>query len=243
MGLDFVELMLEIEDEFDVALVDTELNHAETTFGDVVNVVYQKITTKTYDTNDYETTVLKLRKELKKLVPELQNFDENTPLNSQIPFWQRYKVFNSLQISFPMLPDFFVPDIITLIKIDLILFLLAVVSLGLFIIVRLTMLVPEAEQMFFACLTFSTTAVWGVFLLILLVAMLLTAFPSLLQKGFRRMSISDWARMLVEKTDRLERMTKQECEETLRNIFCKTLNLKPEKITLESKLAKDLAIG
>jgi hypothetical protein len=51
------------------------------------------------------------------------------------------------------------------------------------------------------------------------------------------------AQILVNKTNHLEQMTKQECEEILRTIFCKTLNLKPEKIKLESKLIKDLAIN
>jgi acyl carrier protein len=235
MGLDAVELILEIESEFDIEL-DTEFA-SYVTFGDVVDGVYQKITTKTYDAKDYETMLSKLREELKKLVPEQQNFNENTKLNRLIPFWQRYKVFSSLQVSFPLLPYFAVPDIITLVKIDLFLFLSAMVSLGLSIIV------PESVQILFVIPMYSIVMVLGVFLLILLCAILLTAFPSLLRKSVREMTIGESAQILVEKTIRLERMTKQECEATLRNIFCKTLSLKPTKITLESKLIEDLHIG
>jgi acyl carrier protein len=237
MGLDFVELIMEIEDEFGIEL-DSECVSRFETFGDVVDSVYQQITTKTYDTKDYKITVSKLQEELKKIVPEQQNFDENIRLNRLIPFRQRYKVSNLLQKSFPMLSLPSEPDIIALIRLELILLLSDVCLFS------LSLGTPEPFQILFVISVCCITGVIGVLFLAIMVIILINSFPSKKSiRDIRELTIREMAQILVNKTNHLEQMTKQECEETLRTIFCKTLNLKPEKIKLESKLIKDLAIN
>jgi acyl carrier protein len=240
MGLDFVELILEIEDEFGIEL-DTEIvNHAET-FGDMVDGVYQKITTKTYDTKDYGITLLKLQEELKKLVPKQQNFDENTKLSRLIPFWQRHNVSNSLQELFPMLSLPSESDIIGLIRLELILLLADIVLFS------LSLTTPEPLQILLIISVCCITGVLGILFVLIIIIILINCFPSKKRiRGKKRiigLTIHEMAQTIVKKTNRLEQMTKQECEEILRKILCKTLNLKPEEVKLESKLIEDLAIG
>jgi hypothetical protein len=234
MGLDIIELQLEIEDKFGISLDDEFWQNAGT-FGDVVDSVFQRLQNSpaaAFENQTYSTVLAELQEELENILPGQESYGENIKLTRLIPFWKRRRIWDTLRQRFKTLPSeeaFYNKRIIEVLTFEPWIFFPTV------IIFAAAELLPESSFKI---------------LLILLAMMGGAAFCAILPYGLLLLfllpsrRIGDLAKMIFRKNDHLKKMSvsKEECAESLKVIFCHVLGVKLNTLQPHTTLDKDLAI-
>lgn len=236
MGIDLLELSIGIEREFGVDL-EREFWSRETTFGNVVDEVMRRYDMHKVEreiASTHDETLKELCDEIKRILSTNRDVNENTRFAAIIPFWRRGKFWLSLRERFPMLEPLNAyrnRQLINLFSIEPFFFF------GGLLFCSLCSIVDNVILQYL----FGTLGIIG------LVGFFAT-FPlavrnHLLIMPYKR--IGDAAQMITEKRCRFEELQRgnpDEFEAALREIFCAVLFIKPEKVTREATLYKDLGV-
>lgn len=238
MGLDAVELLLEIEDECYCEFDENFWHHAKT-FGDVVDEVRRQLAQKTVkepDENE-QTVLIELQTVLQELSPEQKSFSKEDKIACIIPYWKQSKHLTQLRQRFPEL-QWKKPRWMGFILLS-----------APWLLIGVTLFMPLCGILWTAGHVFQNqtilmlsriivyTLLWNFGFLILMV--LIERFLSPIN------TVGECATQIAEKRKQLKEWQRDEnnIEEKLRKMFADFLCIKPETIRRESTLYKDLHIG
>ena len=235
MGIDLLEITIEIEKAFGFDL-ERDFWKRETTFGDVIDEVmrrYEKAQIQMEIATGYDETLKELCEEVKKILPMGCDIDENTRLAKIVPFWRRHRFWRLLRERFLMLEPlkaYQAQQMIRVLGIEPIFFFGGIIFCSLSNVVQNLILR-------ILCGLLGVIGIIGFFV----------TFPLALRTHFVMpcKRIGDLARMIADRRQRFERLqqgSQAEFENTLREIFCRVLFIKPEKVTREAALYKDLGV-
>ncbi|GHT42348.1 hypothetical protein FACS189443_5270 [Planctomycetales bacterium] len=239
MGLDAVELLIEIEDEFCFEFDENFWHHADT-FGDVVDEVRRQLAQKTVkepDENE-QTVLMELQTVLQELFPEQKSFSKEDKIARIIPYWKQSKYLGRLRQQFPEL-QWKQPRWIGFTLTVLVWTLIGSIPLYLLYLLLLIAGLVLREQ-----IILGLSHIVGFALLGCIAGVILTVVTA----GFLSPinTVGECATQIAEKRKQLhewQQADENEIEEKLRKIFAKVLFVKPETIRRESTLSKDLNIG
>jgi len=236
MGMDFVELMLEIEERYAVEIDKDDWVNMRT-FGDLVDSV-QRVIARSLDPpieeSRNEIILQSLLAELRSRLPKEVEIHEETRLSKLKPYVKRYDIWSFVQRRFPELPSWN--------------------NIG----VRQSYYVDRPSCLGFLAVTVAWLIVYGITInyfektlgaiLMAMVTCLGIAFAWLFWIVMRlpHRTIGDVAGAIAVKRQRLlmaRELSSEDIENELRVLMSKAFALKPEKIQRESHLVKDLRLS
>ncbi len=238
MGMDLVELVMDIEDRYDIAIHPADFGETPPTFGDLVDLVCRKINESRnapLEAMDEEFVLAALLTQLRTLVPESVDVNSKTPMKVFAPALKRDEndVWGRLRERFPELHgwrEYCRAGVGCGCVTSLVLMAIWFAVYRYYII---TNYFPTPSVSFLAglCLGAATALFWWLF------------FSEALNRG---KNLGELARMIVEKRRnrlRSKELPKSDIENELRSLICDSFGLKPENVHRESLLTKDLGLS
>ncbi len=231
MGLDIVELMLEIEEQYAIEVDEDDAKDVRT-FGDLVDMVKRSIN-KTPPMNaeqaGYEVVRDSLLAELRIWLPKDLNVDEHTKLKELKRHVKRRDIWSAIQERFPELPSW------RLINMRRTWFVDAPMYLGfLGVIISCWFISTYLEEI---------VAWWMISTIMLGIGL---AWLFLIVGRLPHRTIGDVAEEITQKRQtrcKAQQLSVETIEEELRTMLVEGFALKPEEIHRDSDLFKDLRLS
>ena len=244
MGMDLVELALEIEERYVVEFDENDWADM-LTFGDMIDMVKRKIDRPidlSIEESGHEIILQSLLAELRLRLPQNVEINEETQLRKLRRYAKNYKIWSFVQQRFPELPSW---DSIGFRQIhgvgmpNCFECCSGIVIFGLLMLIMLIAIFNIIFGLF-------GVNQWTVFVSgLFLTSIVLMYLYLFVRHQLEHRTVGDVAKAIAERRQKLLKVreySSDDIENELRNYMSKTFALKPEKILRESELVKDLGL-